>query len=74
MVKGDQIHEILDKAQVPEHSAPFMQAMSGGQPFVAVGYPLETSWETRHYTVWKRLHGFFSARKGAAPVKEVEDE
>lgn len=49
------IEAILERASVPEHSAEFMSAMSGGEPFllgsylfftagswlVAVGYPLE---------------------------------
>ncbi|MGE5311628.1 MAG: GNAT family N-acetyltransferase [Nitrospirota bacterium] len=48
------LNAVLEKATVPEHSVPFMQAMSGGEPFLvrsylfiaahdwllAVGYPL----------------------------------
>lgn len=50
-----EVNEVLQKASVPEHSIPFMQAMSGGDPFLigsylfiaaedwllAIGYPLE---------------------------------
>lgn len=49
-----EVNEVLQKATVPEHSIPFMQAMSGGDPFrigpylflaaedwiLAIGYPL----------------------------------
>jgi uncharacterized protein YbaP (TraB family) len=55
MLKKGEIEKILEKANVPEHSAAFMQAMSGGEPFLigdylfvaaedwllAIGYPLE---------------------------------
>ena len=54
MLDQSEINDILKKASVPEHSAPFMRAMSGGEPFVigdylfvaaedwliAIGYPL----------------------------------
>ncbi len=50
-----EVNDVLQKASVPEHSIPFMQAMSGGEPFLigpylfiaaedwilAIGYPLE---------------------------------
>ncbi len=58
MLKKDEIDEILAKANVPEHSVAFMQAMSGGEPFLigdylfmaaedwllAIGYPLKNSY------------------------------
>lgn len=55
MLTPSELSDILKRAGVPEHSAGFMQAMSGGEPFLvgpylfiaaedwllAVGYPLE---------------------------------
>lgn len=54
---------ILERAAVPEHSAPFMAVMSGGDPFLegaylfisaedwllAVGYPLENAYHARQF-------------------------
>ena len=54
-VNPSEVNDVLQKASVPEHSIPFMQAMSGGDPFLigpylfiaaedwilAIGYPLE---------------------------------
>ena len=53
-MKPSELHSILARATVPEHSVAFMQAVSGGEPFLvgpylflsaqdwllAIGYPL----------------------------------
>jgi len=59
-----ELDAVLEKAAVPEHSAAFMRAMSGGEPFlvgpylflaaqdwlVAVGYPLWGSYSPEGFT------------------------
>ncbi|MFH7325847.1 TraB/GumN family protein [Desulfurivibrio sp. C05AmB] len=58
-----EIRDILAKASVPEHSVPFMRAMSEGEPFVigdylffaaadwlvAIGYPLAEEYQPAHF-------------------------
>ena len=57
------VFEVLARANVPEHSVPFMQAMSKGDPFLigpylfisadklllAIGYPLEGIYDAIHF-------------------------
>jgi uncharacterized protein YbaP (TraB family) len=59
-VNPSEVYDVLQKASIPEHSIPFMQAMSGGDPFLigpylfiaaedwilAIGYPLEGEYTT----------------------------
>jgi hypothetical protein len=59
---GD-VHHILEQASVPEHSAAFMGAMSGGEPFLegpylfiaaedwllAVGYPIAREYRAEEF-------------------------
>jgi uncharacterized protein YbaP (TraB family) len=62
-VTPSDVNAVLEKATVPEHSAPFMEAMSGGEPFLvgsylfvgsedwllAVGYPLENTYSAKGF-------------------------
>ncbi len=78
MLSHDEIGKILKKASVPEHSAEFMRAMSGGELFLidqylfiaaqdwllAIGYPLESE-----YTP----NSFDEALKAAVAQTEARD-
>ncbi|MDF1591895.1 MAG: TraB/GumN family protein [Desulfobacterales bacterium] len=58
-----ELHTILENASIPEHSAQFMSAMSGGEPFLegpylfiaaedwllAVGYPLDGEYRAEEF-------------------------
>lgn len=57
------VEAVLEKASVPEHSIPFMRAMSGGEPFlvrtylffaaedwiVAIGYPISSRYDPEDF-------------------------
>jgi uncharacterized protein YbaP (TraB family) len=69
-VTPDDIDTVLAKAAVPEHSAAFMGAMSGGEPFLAGPY-LFLAAEDWLLAVGYPLEGLYSPERFAAALAEA---